>query len=68
MDLTDLTITPMMPVGVAVATALIKAATGWSLGVSLLAAAIPGAGGGFIVGVGLFYVISWSVRKLSRVR
>jgi hypothetical protein len=58
MDLTDVTITPMIAMGIAVAGPIIKAVTGWGLGVSFLAGVIPGAVAGFFCGLGMFIALS----------
>lgn len=69
MDLTDLTISPMIPFGIAVGTSVIKTHTGWSWIVSIAAGIIPGAILGFVAGVLLFWVVSgicWTFWKLLR--
>jgi hypothetical protein len=58
MDLTDITIGPMIPAAIGVVLTAIKAHTGWSWVASLGAALIPGAVIGFAVGVFLFWTIS----------
>jgi hypothetical protein len=54
MDLTDVTITPMIPVGMAMVPLLLKSLTGWSTGVSFAAGIIPGAVIGLLAGLLLF--------------
>ncbi len=58
MDLTDVTISPMIPVGVAVVSAFIKTHTGWGWVASIGIGLIPGAVLGFVAGLLLFLSLS----------
>jgi predicted membrane protein len=63
MDITDVTITPMIAVGMATVPVLVKALTGWSTGVSIAVGIIPGAAIGFLAGLLLFWAVSWMLHK-----
>jgi hypothetical protein len=68
MDLSDVTISPMIPVGVGVVSAIIKTHTGWSWIASIGAGIIPGAVLGFLAGLLLFWTVSgivWMFLRLS---
>lgn len=58
MDLTDVTISPMIPVGIGVVSAVIKTRTGWSWIASIGVGIIPGAVVGFVAGLLLFWTLS----------
>jgi ABC-type uncharacterized transport system permease subunit len=58
MDLTDITISPMIPVGIGVVSAAIKIHTGWSWAASVAVGIVPGAVIGFLAGVLLFWTIT----------
>jgi hypothetical protein len=71
MDLSDVTISPMIPVGVGVVSAVIKAQTGWSWIASIGAGIVPGAVLGLLAGVLLFWTVSgicWTWFRLFRHR
>ena len=63
-DLTDVTITPMIPVGIAAATVIIHWLSGWNIWIALVAAVVPGAIAGFFLGVGLTIVASWLLERV----
>jgi hypothetical protein len=71
MDLTDVTIPPMILVGVGVVSVIIKTHTGWSWVASIGAGIVPGAVFGFLVCLLLFwtvYGICWTFLRLFRHR
>lgn len=61
MDLTEITIAPMIPMGIAVAT--VKTCTGWGWPASVAAGLIPGALIGFLVGLLFYVVVSWILAR-----
>ena len=64
MDLTDITITPMIPMGAFGVPLIIKSLTGWSGLVSFAVGIVPGVMLGFVTGLLLFWSISWVLRRV----
>jgi hypothetical protein len=66
MDLTDLTVAPMIPLGIGIVSGGIRKYTGWHWLPSFAAGLIPGAILGLLAGSLLFLVASWILPKLLR--
>ncbi len=64
MDLTDITISPMIPVGMFTVPVVIKSLTGWSTWVCFAVGVVPGAAVGFLIGLLLFWAVSWVLLKV----